>query len=101
MFFARRKEPRDLHFFRRPTYPAKSRIWTLAPNQKSFGSFLQKRTYLRPCVRGEFLRDRLIHRPLERHHQCRQVGKPCPSPVHKLRMVIAVHHSSATPGARR
>jgi hypothetical protein len=35
------------------TWPAKSRMFVQARNQKSFGSFLQKRTYFLPAFSGE------------------------------------------------
>jgi hypothetical protein len=43
MFFSEEKNQKTLTFSAAPNHPAKSRICKPAQNQKSFGSFLQKR----------------------------------------------------------
>jgi hypothetical protein len=50
MFFSEEKNQKTSMFSAAPTHPAKARIYKLAPKQKSFASFLQKRRTFIPCA---------------------------------------------------
>jgi hypothetical protein len=45
MFFSEEKNQKTFNFSAASTCPGKSRLCALAQTQKSFGSFLQKRTF--------------------------------------------------------
>jgi hypothetical protein len=49
MFFSEEKNQKTFNSPPLPLYPAMAGIYPLAQSQKSFGSFLQKRTVL-PCL---------------------------------------------------
>jgi hypothetical protein len=50
MFFSEEKNQKTFAFSGASIYSARARICTLAQRQKSFGSFLQKRTLFHPTL---------------------------------------------------